>query len=83
MSDSLRVTIMSAIADIAKEAGGLSLTSLAHEHQLRVLKWLDENVDQAPGRTMTASEFGNSEIAERVRSELYGEFAGKGGRSAD
>lgn len=44
---------------IAKEAGGLSLTSLAHEHQLRVLKWLDEHPDQVPGRTMTASEFGN------------------------
>lgn len=26
---------------------------------------------------------GATEIAERVRSELYGEFAGKGGRSAD
>lgn len=44
---------------IVKEAGGLSLTSLAHEHQLRVLKWLDEHPDQVPGRTMTASEFGN------------------------
>lgn len=42
---------------IVKEAGGLSLTSLAHEHQLRVLKWLDEHPDQVPGRTITAERY--------------------------
>lgn len=41
---------------IVKEAGGLSLTSLAHEHQLRVLEWLDEHPDQVPGRTITRSD---------------------------
>lgn len=41
---------------IVKETGGLSLTSLAHEHQLRVLKWLDEHPDQVPGRTITRSD---------------------------
>lgn len=25
----------------------------------RILEWLDEHLDQVPGRTMTASEFGN------------------------
>lgn len=47
---------------VAKGTGGLALTSLGHQWQLKALKWLDEH-PELTGKTITESEYRHAMLA--------------------